>query len=67
MRSWEDNDYSPYFQAYNKSKRSVLLDLGRARDRQACTASSRARTCSCTISAPASPNAWVWARTPCAP
>jgi crotonobetainyl-CoA:carnitine CoA-transferase CaiB-like acyl-CoA transferase len=36
MRSWEDNDYSPYFQAYNKSKRSMLLDLGRARDREAC-------------------------------
>lgn len=27
MRGWSENAYAPYFQAYNKSKRSIALDL----------------------------------------
>ncbi|MFE2043108.1 CaiB/BaiF CoA transferase family protein [Streptomyces sp. NPDC059477] len=34
MRGWSDDAYSPYFQAYNKSKRSIALDLRTPRDRE---------------------------------
>jgi crotonobetainyl-CoA:carnitine CoA-transferase CaiB-like acyl-CoA transferase len=36
MRAWDENDYSPYFQAYNKSKRSLILDLGSTQGVEAC-------------------------------
>lgn len=34
MRRWSEDMYSPYFQAYNKSKRSIALDLRDPRDRE---------------------------------
>jgi len=34
MRGWSEDAYSPYFQAYNKSKRSIALDLRDPRDRK---------------------------------
>jgi crotonobetainyl-CoA:carnitine CoA-transferase CaiB-like acyl-CoA transferase len=36
MRAWDDDNYSPYFQAYNKSKRSLILDLGSSQGVEAC-------------------------------
>jgi len=36
MRSWGEDDRSPYFRAYNKSKRSLLLDLRAPRGLEAC-------------------------------
>jgi crotonobetainyl-CoA:carnitine CoA-transferase CaiB-like acyl-CoA transferase len=36
MRGWGEDDRSPYFRAYNKSKRSVLLDLRASRGLEAC-------------------------------
>ncbi|MDQ1496267.1 MAG: hypothetical protein QOG69_2750 [Actinomycetota bacterium] len=36
MRGWDGDDYSPYFQAYNKSKRSLTLDLGRPAAAEVC-------------------------------
>jgi crotonobetainyl-CoA:carnitine CoA-transferase CaiB-like acyl-CoA transferase len=34
MRGWSEDAYSPYFQAYNKSKRSIALDLRDHGDRE---------------------------------
>jgi crotonobetainyl-CoA:carnitine CoA-transferase CaiB-like acyl-CoA transferase len=33
-RSYQNDNYSPHFQAYNRNKRSIVLDLKQAADRQ---------------------------------